>query len=195
MKLLLSLALLVATTAAMSKEYMKLKKWAIHKACESCLGEEATKQFMIKVKSAAATCMKIDAPELDLPMFKYGSCGGFLALMSLKEAVYCFEYLPCFFFFEPHTVTRSCSGTRTAPWAPWWTAPSAPSSTTPTGTTRTRTRTRRAPDTGPDTGTRPGSTTTDTSEEEEGEKKKTTLPCVPQRTSCLNYQILRVISS
>ncbi len=71
MKLLLSLTLLVATASAMmSKEHMKLKKWAMHKACESCMGEEATKQFMIKIKSAAASCMKIDAPELDLPMFK-----------------------------------------------------------------------------------------------------------------------------
>ncbi len=42
----------------------------MHKACESCMGAEAVKQHMIKVKTAAAKCMKIDAPELDLPMFK-----------------------------------------------------------------------------------------------------------------------------
>merc|ERR1712241_1213089 len=36
---------------------------------EGCLGEDVMKAYMIKMKKAAATCMRKDAPELDLPLF------------------------------------------------------------------------------------------------------------------------------
>merc|ERR1711983_538730 len=36
---------------------------------EGCLGEDIMKTHMIKMKKAAATCMKKDAPELDLALF------------------------------------------------------------------------------------------------------------------------------
>ena len=66
----LALAAVASVALAGDKEYMKLKKWAMMKAMEGCFGPEAMRQWMVKIKSSAAKCMKIDAPELDLPMFK-----------------------------------------------------------------------------------------------------------------------------
>ncbi len=70
MKVFVVLSLAFAMASAGDKEYMKLKKWAFHKAIEGCIGEEAAKLYMIKVKTSVAECMQIDAPELELPMFK-----------------------------------------------------------------------------------------------------------------------------
>merc|ERR1712147_430088 len=39
------------------------------KAMEGCLGEEVVKDHMVKMKRSAAKCMKVDTPELELPMF------------------------------------------------------------------------------------------------------------------------------
>merc|ERR1711944_242954 len=48
---------------------MEMKMWMKMKAMEGCLGEDVMKAYMINMKKAAATCMRKDAPELDLPLF------------------------------------------------------------------------------------------------------------------------------
>merc|ERR1712024_4968 len=48
---------------------MEMKMWMKMKAMEGCLGEDIMKTHMIKMKKAAATCMRKDAPELDLALF------------------------------------------------------------------------------------------------------------------------------
>merc|ERR1712241_926972 len=70
MRVLLAVAaLFVAGASAGGKEYQEMKMWMKMKAMEGCLGEDVMKAYMIKMKKAAATCMRKDAPELDLPLF------------------------------------------------------------------------------------------------------------------------------
>lgn len=70
MRVLLAVAaLFVAGALAGGKEMMEMKMWMKMKAMEGCLGEDIMKTHMIKMKKAAATCMKKDAPELDLALF------------------------------------------------------------------------------------------------------------------------------
>ena len=71
--LILTLAVsLLATlsSAGEDKEKAMIKKWMMHKAMESCFGEDNMKKFMVHLKSAAAKCAGVDAPELDLPIFR-----------------------------------------------------------------------------------------------------------------------------
>merc|ERR1739844_507163 len=70
MRVLLAVAVLfVAGAPAGGKEMMEMKMWMKMKAMEGCLGEDIMKTHMIKMKKAAATCMRKDAPELDLALF------------------------------------------------------------------------------------------------------------------------------
>merc|ERR1719367_168714 len=70
MRVLLAVAaLFVAGALAGGKEMMEMKMWMKMKAMEGCFGEDVMKTHMIKMKKAAATCMRKDAPELDLPLF------------------------------------------------------------------------------------------------------------------------------
>merc|ERR1711878_98010 len=69
MKLLLSLCLL--GLAAAGQDWKMFMKWAKTKAMESCWGEENTKLLTLNMKKAVSKCLQEDAPELDLPPFRY----------------------------------------------------------------------------------------------------------------------------
>merc|ERR1719458_414841 len=47
-----------------------MKSWMYHKSMESCFGEDMMKTSLLKCKKAVVKCTGVDAPELDLPMFK-----------------------------------------------------------------------------------------------------------------------------
>merc|ERR1712213_306031 len=44
--------------------------WMKMKAMEGCFGEDLVKDHMIKMKRSAAKCMRVETPELELPMFE-----------------------------------------------------------------------------------------------------------------------------
>merc|ERR1712043_154665 len=69
MKLLLAFCLL--GLAAGSEDYKMFMKWAKTKAMESCWGEENMKLLTLNMKKAVSKCLQKDAPELDLPPFRY----------------------------------------------------------------------------------------------------------------------------
>merc|ERR1711878_86484 len=69
MKLLLSLCLL--GLAAAGQDWKMFMKWAKTKAMESCWGEENMKLLTLNMKKAVSKCLQEDAPELDLPPFRY----------------------------------------------------------------------------------------------------------------------------
>jgi len=70
MRVLLALTLLVAGALAGGKEKREMEMWMKMKAMEGCFGEELVKDHMIKMKRSAAKCMRVEAPELELPMFE-----------------------------------------------------------------------------------------------------------------------------
>lgn len=72
MRALLAVALLVFVSGALAggKEKQEMLMWMKMKAMEGCLGEQVVKDHMIKMKKSAAKCMRIDTPELELPMFQ-----------------------------------------------------------------------------------------------------------------------------
>lgn len=87
--------MMVAPARAGDREAMKLKKWAFMKAMEGCVGEEAAKMHMVKIKTAVAQCMDVDAPELELPIFK----APYRAVGALVDAAYRpVQHEPAFFF-------------------------------------------------------------------------------------------------
>jgi len=71
MRVLLAVTLLVFVSGALAggKEKQEMMMWMKMKAMEGCLGEEVVKDHMVKMKRSAAKCMKVDTPELELPMF------------------------------------------------------------------------------------------------------------------------------
>merc|ERR1712223_300388 len=71
MRVLLALTLLVFVTGALAggKEKQEVMMWMKMKAMEGCLGQEVVMDHMKKMKISAAKCMKVDTPELELPMF------------------------------------------------------------------------------------------------------------------------------
>merc|ERR1712061_504841 len=71
MHVLLAVTLLVFVSGALAggKEKQEMMMWMKMKAMEGCLGEEVVKDHMVKMKRSAAKCMKVDTPELELPMF------------------------------------------------------------------------------------------------------------------------------
>jgi len=72
MRALLAVALLVFVSGALAggKEKQEMLMWMKMKAMEGCLGEQVVKDHMIKMKKSAAKCMRIETPELELPMFQ-----------------------------------------------------------------------------------------------------------------------------
>merc|ERR1711878_228854 len=71
MKVLLVLAVAAAVTAHSGEDYKMFMKWAKGKAMESCWGEDNMKLLTLNMKKAVSKCMQEDAPELDLPPFRY----------------------------------------------------------------------------------------------------------------------------
>merc|ERR1712154_411653 len=71
MRVLLAVTLLVFVSGALAggKEKQEMMMWMKMKAMEGCLGEEVVKDHMVKMKRSAAKCMRVDTPELELPMF------------------------------------------------------------------------------------------------------------------------------
>merc|ERR1712066_564860 len=69
MKLLLAACMLGLATAG--QDYQMFMKWAKTKALESCWGEENMKLLTLNMKKAVSKCLQEDAPELDLPPFRY----------------------------------------------------------------------------------------------------------------------------
>merc|ERR1712178_554348 len=75
MRVLLALTLLVAGALAGGKEKREMEMWMKMKAMEGCFGEDLVKDHMIKMKRSAAKCMRVEAPELELPMFENSEKG------------------------------------------------------------------------------------------------------------------------
>merc|ERR1711878_103096 len=71
MKVLLVLAVVAAVSAHSGEDYKMFMKWAKGKAMESCWGEDNMKLLTLNMKKAVSKCMQEDAPELDLPPFRY----------------------------------------------------------------------------------------------------------------------------
>merc|ERR1712001_716504 len=71
MKVLLVLAVAAAVSAHSGEDYKMFVKWAKGKAMESCWGEDNMKLLTLNMKKAVSKCMQEDAPELDLPPFRY----------------------------------------------------------------------------------------------------------------------------
>merc|ERR1712045_981256 len=69
MRVLLALTLLVGALAG-GKEKREMEMWMKMKAMEGCFGEDLVKDHMIKMKRSAAKCMRVETPELELPMFE-----------------------------------------------------------------------------------------------------------------------------
>ena len=71
MKVLLSL--LFVGLVAGSEDYKMIKSWSMMKAGEHCWGSENFRLKTIKMKRAVAECSQTDAPELELPPFRFGT--------------------------------------------------------------------------------------------------------------------------
>merc|ERR1712241_21952 len=71
MKVLLVLAVAAAVSAHSGEDYKMFMKWAKGKAMESCWGEDNMKLLTLNMKKAVSKCMQEDAPDLDLPPFRY----------------------------------------------------------------------------------------------------------------------------
>merc|ERR1712223_2188748 len=71
MKVLLVLAVAAAVSAHSGEDYKMFMKWAKGKAMESCWGEDNMKLLTLNMKKPVSKCMQEDAPELDLPPFRY----------------------------------------------------------------------------------------------------------------------------
>merc|ERR1712203_168185 len=71
MKVLLVLAVAAAVSAHSGEDYKMFMNWAKGKAMESCWGEDNVKLLTLNMKKAVSKCMQEDAPELDLPPFRY----------------------------------------------------------------------------------------------------------------------------
>merc|ERR1711997_192351 len=71
MKVLLVLAVAAAVSAHSGEDYKMFMKWAKGKAMESCWGEDNMKLLTLNMKKAVSKCMQEDAPERDLPPFRY----------------------------------------------------------------------------------------------------------------------------
>merc|ERR1711893_82244 len=71
MKVLLVLAVVAAVSAHSGEDYKMFMKWAKGKAMESCWGEDNMKLLTLNMKKAVSKCMQVDAPETDLPPFRY----------------------------------------------------------------------------------------------------------------------------
>jgi len=71
MKLLLALVVVSAVSVSAGEDWKMFMKWAKTKAMESCWGEENMKLHTLNMKKAVSKCLQVDAPETDLPPFRY----------------------------------------------------------------------------------------------------------------------------
>ena len=69
MKLFVVLSL--ASVAIGGMDYEMTQKWQKLKTMESCWGEENMKLHTLNMKKAVSKCLQVDAPETDLPPFRY----------------------------------------------------------------------------------------------------------------------------
>merc|ERR1712179_591236 len=71
MKLLIALVVVSAVSVSAGSDWKMFMKWAKTKAMESCWGEENMKLHTLNMKKAVSKCLQVDAPETDLPPFRY----------------------------------------------------------------------------------------------------------------------------
>jgi len=71
MKLLITLVVVSAVSVNAGSDWKMFMKWAKTKAMESCWGEENMKLHTLNMKKAVSKCLQVDAPETDLPPFRY----------------------------------------------------------------------------------------------------------------------------
>jgi len=71
MKLLIALVVVSAVSVSAGEDWKMFMKWAKTKAMESCWGEENMKLHTLNMKKAVSKCLQVDAPETDLPPFRY----------------------------------------------------------------------------------------------------------------------------
>jgi len=71
MKLLIALVVVSAVGVSAGEDWKMFMKWAKTKAMESCWGEENMKLHTLNMKKAVSKCLQVDAPETDLPPFRY----------------------------------------------------------------------------------------------------------------------------
>jgi len=71
MKLLIALVVVSAVSVSAGEDWKMFMKWAKTKAMESCWGEENMKLHTLNMKQAVSKCLQVDAPETDLPPFRY----------------------------------------------------------------------------------------------------------------------------
>jgi len=71
MKLLIALVVVSAVSVNAGSDWKMFMKWAKTKAMESCWGEENMKLHTLNMKKAVSKCLQVDAPETDLPPFRY----------------------------------------------------------------------------------------------------------------------------
>merc|ERR1711971_1476678 len=71
MKLLIALVVVSAVSVSAGEDWKMFMKWAKTKAMESCWGEENMKLHTLNMKKAVSKCLQVDAPETELPPFRY----------------------------------------------------------------------------------------------------------------------------
>merc|ERR1711971_1265000 len=71
MKLLIALVVVSAVSVNAGEDWKMFMKWAKTKAMESCWGEENMKLHTLNMKKAVSKCLQVDAPETELPPFRY----------------------------------------------------------------------------------------------------------------------------
>merc|ERR1711894_28957 len=71
MKLLIALVVVSVVSVNAGEDWKMFMKWAKTKAMESCWGEENMKLHTLNMKKAVSKCLQVDAPETDLPPFRY----------------------------------------------------------------------------------------------------------------------------
>jgi len=71
MKLLIALVVVSVVSVNAGEDWKMFMKWAKTKAMESCWGEENMKLHTLNMKKAVSKCLQVDAPETELPPFRY----------------------------------------------------------------------------------------------------------------------------
>merc|ERR1712209_292552 len=71
MRVISTVLVLVVLGVQADKDWKIFMNWAKTKAMESCWGEENMKLHTLNMKKAVSKCLQVDAPETDLPPFRY----------------------------------------------------------------------------------------------------------------------------
>merc|ERR1712210_452924 len=71
MKFLIALVVVSVVSVNAGEDWKMFMKWAKTKAMESCWGEENMKLHTLNMKKAVSKCLQVDAPETELPPFRY----------------------------------------------------------------------------------------------------------------------------